>query len=105
KPDSVPQADIRQSLITLLAEPEIASKRWVFEQYDQEVQTQTKVRPAQGDAAVMAPRGTRKGLALKIDGNSRWTYLDPYTGGQLAVAEAARNVACTGALPRAVTDG
>ncbi len=105
KPESVPEADIRKSLLNLLAQPEIASKRWVFQQYDQEVQTQTMVRPAQGDAAVMAPRGTGKGLALKIDGNSRWTYLDPYTGGQLAVAEAARNVACTGAMPRAVTDG
>ncbi|MEA2554032.1 MAG: phosphoribosylformylglycinamidine synthase subunit PurL, partial [Fimbriimonadaceae bacterium] len=102
---SVPETDIHQALTTLLSEPEISSKRWVFQQYDQEVQTQTMVRPAEGDAAVMAPRGSQKGLALKIDGNSRWTYLDPYTGGQLAVVEAARNVACTGAVPRAVTDG
>lgn len=102
---SVPQADIKGSLLALLSEPEIASKRWVFQQYDQEVQTQTMFRPAHGDAAVMAPRGTKKALAVKIDGNARWTYLDPYTGGQLAVVEAARNVACTGAVPRAVTDG
>jgi phosphoribosylformylglycinamidine synthase II len=105
KIDSVAQADIKKALLTLLSEPEIASKRWVFQQYDQSVQTQSKILPAAGDAAVMAPRGTAKGLALKIDGNSRWTYLDPYVGGQLAVAEAARNVACTGAMPRAVTDG
>ena len=105
KLDSVPEADIHESLLTLLSEPEIASKRWVFQQYDQSVQTQTKFLPAMGDAAVLAPRGTEKGIALKIDGNSRWTYLDPYVGGQLAVAEAARNVACTGAVPRAVTDG
>jgi phosphoribosylformylglycinamidine synthase II len=104
-PSNVAQADIKNSLLKLLASPEIASKRWIFQQYDQSVQTQTKVLPAAGDAAVMAPRGTEKGLALKIDGNARWTYLDPYVGGQLAVAEAARNVACTGAMPRAVTDG
>jgi len=105
KVDSVPQADIKRSLLALLSEPEIASKRWVFQQYDQSVQTQTMLHPAEGDAAVLAPRGTEKGLALKIDGNARWTYLDPYVGGQLAVVEAARNVACTGAKPRAVTDG
>jgi len=105
KLESVEQADIKKSLLTLMAVPEIASKRWVFQQYDQSVQTQTMIHPAAGDAAVMAPRGTEKGLALKIDGNARWTYLDPYTGGQLAVAEAARNVACTGAVPRAITDG
>lgn len=105
KLDTVAQADIKQSLLKLLSEPEIASKRWVFQQYDQSVQTQTKILPAAGDAAVMAPRGTVKGLALKIDGNARWTYLDPYVGGQLAVAECARNVACTGAMPRAITDG
>jgi phosphoribosylformylglycinamidine synthase len=105
KIDSVPQADVKSALLTLLSEPEISSKRWVFQQYDQSVQTQTKLLPAAGDAAVLAPRGTEKGLAMKIDGNSRWTYLDPYVGGQLAVAECARNVACTGAKPRAVTDG
>ena len=105
KLESVPQADIKKALLTLLSEPEISSKRWVFQQYDQSVQTQTRLLPQRGDAAVLAPRGTDKGVALKIDGNSRWTFLDPYVGGQLAVAEAARNVACTGAAPRAVTDG
>ena len=54
---------------------------------------------------MLAPRGTNKGIALAIDGNARQTYLHPYIGGQLAVAEAARNVACTGAEPKAVTDG
>jgi phosphoribosylformylglycinamidine synthase subunit PurL len=98
-------ADPHKSLLTLLAAPEIASKRWVYTQYDQQVQTQTTLLPGASDAAVIAPRGTKKGIALKIDGNSRQTYLDPYVGGQLAVAEAARNVACTGARPAAVTDG
>ncbi|MBC8063355.1 MAG: phosphoribosylformylglycinamidine synthase subunit PurL [Chlorobia bacterium] len=101
----VPQTDLRQALITLLGAPEIASKRWVYQQYDQHVQTQTTVACGEGDAAVLAPRGTKKGIAVKIDGNSRQTYLHPYFGGQLAVAEAGRNVACTGAMPQAVTDG
>lgn len=101
----VPVGDIKQSLNTLLSHPEIASKRWVFQQYDQHVQTQTTISSGEGDAAVLALRGTPKGIAIKIDGNSRQTYLHPYIGGQLAVVEAARNVACTGAVPQAVTDG
>lgn len=101
----VPVADLEQSLKTLLSHPEIASKRWVYQQYDQHVQTQTTISSGEGDAAVLALRGTPKGVAIKIDGNSRQTYLHPYIGGQLAVAEAARNVACTGAVPQAVTDG
>lgn len=101
----VPEADSKQALLDLLATPEIGSKRWVFQQYDQHVQTQTALECGRGDAAVIAPRGTKKGFAVKIDGNSRQTYLHPYFGGQLAVAEAARNVACTGAMPQAVTDG
>ncbi|MBL8039714.1 MAG: phosphoribosylformylglycinamidine synthase subunit PurL, partial [Chthonomonas sp.] len=104
-PDSLPEVDLTEALLKLLASPNIASKRWVFEQYDQDVQTQTVRGPGAADAAVLAPRGTQKGLALKIDGNSRWVYLDPFVGGQLAVAEAARNVACTGAIPVAATDG
>lgn len=102
---TVPEADPAESLLKLLASPNIASKRWVFRQYDQSVQTQTALLPGDGDAAVLAPRGTKKGLALKIDGNGRHIYFDPYVGGQLAVCEAARNVACVGARPIAVTDG
>ena len=101
----VPVGDVESSLLKLLASPSIASKHWVFRQYDQQVQTQTAVIAGEGDAAVIAPRGTIKGLAVKIDGNARHTFFDPYVGGQLAVAEAARNVACTGGLPTAVTDG
>lgn len=99
------EAPPRDALLALLASPNIASKRWVYRQYDYEVQTQTALGCGQGDAAVLAPRGTRKGLALAIDGDGRKTYLSPYVGGQLAVAEAARNVACAGARPVAVTDG
>ncbi len=101
----VPVANLEAALETLLRSPNIASKRWVYEQYDQDVQTQTKSRPGRADAAVMALRGTEKGISLKVDGNGRQTFLDPYTGGLLAVVEAARNVACTGAKPVAVTDG
>jgi phosphoribosylformylglycinamidine synthase subunit PurL len=101
----VATVDAKKALLKLLASPNIASKRWVFQQYDQQVQTQTILLPGQGDAAVLAPRGTKKGIAVKIDGNGRWVYFDPYVGGLLAVVEAARNVACTGARPRAVTDG
>lgn len=104
-PQDLPTADPNEALMKLLSSPNLGSKRWVWQQYDQQVQTQTAILCGLGDAAVLAPRGTRKGLALKIDGNGRQVYLDPYVGGMLAVAEAARNVACTGARPVAVTDG
>ncbi len=88
----------------LLASPTIASKEWVTEQYDSMVQTQTVLGPGGGDAAVLKVRGTQKGIAMKTDGNGRYCYLDPYVGGMIAVAEAARNVVCVGARPAAVTD-
>ena len=91
-------------LMALLASPNIASKRSVYRQYDHEVQTNTVVKPGQADAAVLRLRGSSKGLAVSIDGNGRYAYLEPYTGGALAVAEACRNVACTGAKPLAITD-
>ncbi|MER3402962.1 MAG: phosphoribosylformylglycinamidine synthase subunit PurL [Armatimonadota bacterium] len=97
-------AEPDRALLKLLASPSIASKRWVYEQYDWSVGTQTVVAPGRGDAAVLRIRGSQKGIALKIDGNSRYCYLHPYRGGQIAVAEAARNVACAGAQPRAITD-
>jgi phosphoribosylformylglycinamidine synthase len=104
-PSNLPPKCLEEGLMRLLSAPTLAGKRWVFQQYDQQVQTQTTLRPDNGDAAVLAPRGTKKGLALKIDGNGRWTYFDPYAGGCLAVVEAARNVACTGGRPTAATDG
>lgn len=105
EPTRLPAHDPHDSLLKLLAHPDVASKKWVFHQYDQQVQTQTVVGFGRGDAAVLAPRGTTKAISLKIDGNARWTYLHPYRGGILAVIESARNVACTGAMPTAVTDG
>lgn len=102
---TVPVAEPNDALLKLLGSPNISSKRWVYQQFDQQVQTQTALLPGNGDAAVIAPRGTKKGIAMKIDGNSLWTYLDPYVGGQLAVCEGARNVACVGAMPAGMTDG
>jgi phosphoribosylformylglycinamidine synthase len=88
----------------LLTSPSIASKAWVFEQYDYQVMTNTTVLPGAGDAAVLRIRGTDKGVAFSIDCNSRMVYLDPYQGGIMAVAEAARNLACSGARPLALTN-
>ncbi|MFY9233322.1 MAG: phosphoribosylformylglycinamidine synthase subunit PurL [Fimbriimonadaceae bacterium] len=105
KLSTIPVAHPKIALLQLLSSPNISSKGWVFGQYDQQVQTQTAILPGQADAAVISPRGTKKGLALKIDGNSRYVAADPFVGGQLAVVEGARNVACTGALPKAITDG
>jgi phosphoribosylformylglycinamidine synthase len=91
------------ALLRLLSSPEIADKRWVWRQYDHQVLTNTAVGPG-SDAAVMRIKGTNKGIALTTDGNGLYCYLDPYVGGAIAVAEAARNVVCAGAEPLAVTD-
>jgi len=87
----------------LIGSPNIASKEWVYRQYDHFVRSNTVVAPG-ADAAVIRLKGTEKGLALTVDGNSRYCYLDPYVGGALAVAEAARNLACVGARPLGLTD-
>jgi phosphoribosylformylglycinamidine synthase subunit PurL len=97
------EADPSWTLLTLLDSPTIASKRWVYEQYDSTVRTNTVVGPG-SDAAVLRLRGTRMAIAATIDCNGRYVYLNPYRGGQIAVAEAARNLVCSGARPRAVTD-
>ncbi|HEY3333578.1 MAG TPA: phosphoribosylformylglycinamidine synthase subunit PurL [Capsulimonadaceae bacterium] len=97
-------ADYNEALLKLLSTHSIASKRWVFEQYDQMVQTQTVAFPGSADAAVLAIRGTKKAIALTADCNPRYCYLDPFVGAQIAVAEAARNLSCVGATPLAVTD-
>ena len=91
------------TLERLLSAPTIASKEWIFAQYDSTVRTGTVVGPG-GDAAVVRLRGNDRALALKTDCNGRYVYLDPRAGGRIAVAEAARNVACTGARPLAVTN-
>jgi phosphoribosylformylglycinamidine synthase len=96
-------AEPGSALLRLLAVPTIAGKRWVYRQYDHHVLTNTVDGPG-GDAAVMRIRGTKKGIALCTDGNGRYCYLDPYAGGAIAVAEAARNVVCVGAQPIAITD-
>jgi phosphoribosylformylglycinamidine synthase len=102
--DSLPHvADPASALLRLLSRPTIAAKRWVYRQYDHHVLTNTVAGPG-GDAAVMRIRGTKKGIALCTDGNGRYCYLDPYAGGAIAVAEAARNVVCVGAQPIAITD-
>lgn len=91
-------------LLALLANPTIASKEWVYRQYDHQVGTNTVVLPGDGDAGVLRVRGTNKGIAMTTDCNSRYVYLDPYVGGALAVVEAAQNVVCVGAKPLAITD-
>jgi phosphoribosylformylglycinamidine synthase len=93
-----------ETLQALLASPSIADKQWVTEQYDSMVQTLTCLGPGASDAAVLRVRGSKKGIAVKTDGNGRYCLLDPYVGGQIAVMEAARNVVCVGAQPVAVTD-
>ena len=87
----------------LLASPGVASKRWVYRQYDHMVRTNTLVFPGMG-AGVVRVKGTPRALALSVDGNGRFVYLDPFAGAQLAVAEAARNVACAGASPIGATN-
>ena len=94
---------LEQNLLRLLASPGIASKRWVYEQYDHMVRTNTVIPPG-GDAAVVRVKGTDKALAITVDGNGRYCHLHPRRGAMLAVAEAARNLVVTGALPLAVTD-
>jgi phosphoribosylformylglycinamidine synthase II len=99
-----PGADLTENLRRLLAAPAIASKRWIWEQYDYMVRTNTLEPPGTGDAAVVRVKGTKRALALASDGNGRWCRLNPFIGAQLAVAEAARNVACSGAKPWAATN-
>ena len=91
------------ALLTLLDSPSVASKKWVFEQYDSTVQASTVIAPG-GDAGVLRVRHEDFGIAVKTDCNSRYVRLDPYEGGKATVAEAARNVACTGARPLGITD-
>ncbi len=91
------------ALLKLLASPNIASKEWVYQQYDYMARNETMVAPG-SDAGVVRVPGTRKAIAMTTDCNGRYVYLDPEVGGKIAVAEAARNVVCSGAEPLAVTD-
>ncbi|MGH9683972.1 MAG: phosphoribosylformylglycinamidine synthase subunit PurL [Candidatus Acidiferrales bacterium] len=97
-------SDLTENFRRLLASPSIASKYWITEQYDSMVRTNTRVGPGSGDAAVLRLKETKRALALATDGNGRWCSLDPRLGAMHAVAEAARNVACTGAQPVAATN-
>jgi len=95
--------DFKAALIDLLKDPTIASKEWVYDQYDYMVQTNTVISPG-SDAAVLRIRGTEKALAMTTDCNAKYLKLDPEMGGKIAVAEAARNIVCSGGEPLAITD-
>ena len=102
--EDVPEPDdLSEVFTTMLSAPNIASRQAIYRQYDHMVGTSTVAGPG-GDAAVLRIKGTEKAIALCTDGNARYCYLDPFQGGALAVAEAARNVSCTGATPIAITN-
>ena len=102
--NSLPQPDdCNEILLKLICSPNITNKNWVYRQYDTQVRTNTIVMPG-GDASVIRIKGTKKALAMKTDCNGRYVYLNPYIGAQIAVCESARNVACTGAEPLAITN-
>jgi len=111
-PESIKLAEVGDftvNLKRLLASPNICGKRWVWQQYDHMVQTNTVEGPGVGDAGVIRvknsdPQGSQRALAMALDGNSRWCYLDPKLGAMHAVADAARNVACSGATPVGATN-
>lgn len=105
-PEELPEpVSVQEAFWRLLASPNIASKRWIFEQYDHQVQTNTVLLPGAADAAVLRLRELPgRGIALSLDCNSRYVYVNPYRGTMIAVAEAARNVACVGAEPVAITN-
>lgn len=98
-----PSGDASSTWLRLLAAPGIASKRWIYRQYDHMVRTNTLVLPGLG-AGVVRVKSTKRALAMSVDGNGRYSFLDPFRGAQLAVAEACRNVACAGALPIGATN-
>ncbi|MEW6620765.1 MAG: phosphoribosylformylglycinamidine synthase subunit PurL [bacterium] len=103
--DNLPKLDnYNEILLKLITSPNIGLKEKVYEQYDHMVRTNTEVLPGKGDAAVLNIKGTQKAIAVTCDGNGRYCYLDPYVGGMIAVAEAARNVVCVGAKPLAITN-
>jgi len=97
------KSEFTDDLKRLLTSPNVCSKRWVFQQYDSMVQTNTVEGPG-GEGGVIRVKGTQRSLAMALDGNGRWCYLDPKLGAMHAVAESARNVACTGATPIAATN-
>lgn len=103
EPSSLPILPPQEVILKMLSSAHFSSRRWVYEQYDHMVQINTIIPPG-GDAALLRVKGTKKGIAITTDCNSRFCYLDPYMGGIHAVAESARNLACVGAEPLAITD-
>ena len=101
---ALPAHDPADALLALLRRPGTASARWIYRQYDHMIQTNTVVAPGADAAVLRLKDAPPRGLALAVDGNGRYCYLDPYIGGMLAVLEAAQNLACVGAAPAAVTD-
>ncbi|MEX2467939.1 MAG: phosphoribosylformylglycinamidine synthase subunit PurL [Gemmatimonadota bacterium] len=99
----IPEGDLTPTFLMLLGSPNVASKRWIYEQYDTTVRTSTAIRPG-GDAGVVRIRGTNRAVAATTDCNGRFVYLSPRNGAMIAVAEAARNLVCVGALPTAITN-
>jgi len=99
----IPEGDLTKTFMLLLSSPNVASKRWIYEQYDTTVRTATAVRPG-GDAGVIRIRGTKRAVAATTDCNGRFVYLEPKRGAMIAAAEAARNLVCVGAVPTAVTN-
>lgn len=103
--NSVPEpADLRQVAKQLLANPNICSKKWVWEQYDSMVGTKNMTTNRPADAAVVNLKGSRKALVMTVDCNARYVHADPRIGTEIAVAEAARNIVCTGGKPLAITN-
>jgi phosphoribosylformylglycinamidine synthase II len=98
------RSNFTDDLKQLLASENICSKRWIYQQYDSMVQTNTVEGPGAGDGGLIRIKGSQRGLAMALDGNGRWCYLDPKLGAMHAVVEAARNVACTGATPVGATN-
>jgi phosphoribosylformylglycinamidine synthase len=98
------RTDLTGDLKRLLASENICSKRWIYQQYDSMVQTNTVEGPGNGEGGVIRIKGSQRGLSMALDGNGRWCYLDPKLGAMHAVAEAARNVACSGATPVGATN-
>jgi len=99
----IPEGDLTRSFLLLLASPNVASKQWIYHQYDTTVRTATAVRPG-GDSGVIRIRGTDRAVAATTDCNGRLVYLEPRIGAMAAVAEAARNLVCVGAVPTAITN-
>lgn len=104
-PNGLAKVEPKAALLQLLSTPALASKEWVYEQFDRQVQTQTVLSSGQADAAVLKIRGLETGISVSLSCNHRWVEMNPRVGGQLAVLKATRRIACTGAKPVALTDG